>query len=80
MTAIAPRESRCCQGRAIDRVHCHVGNHPGPRADFLAVVEHGSFVLLALPNDDLAIDVQGRKMVTHAVDRGLIYLLLVTTT
>ena len=69
----ALRKQRC----AIDGVHGDVHLGAVTDADALAVVQHRCFVLLALTDNDNAVDAHALQDVAHGIDGGLIDELLV---
>ena len=59
--------AECGQAGTVDGVNRHVEGGTGAVADVLAVVQHGSLVLLAFTDDDGAVEVDGGEAVTHCV-------------
>ena len=59
--------AECGQAGTVDGVNRHVEGGTGAVADFLAVVQHGSLVLLAFTDDNGAVEVDGGEAVTHCV-------------
>ena len=58
--------------RAVDRVDRDVALRAAPVADLLAVEEHRRLVLLALADDDRAVEVDRREERAHRVDGGAV--------
>ena len=56
------------QAGAVDGINRHVEGGTGAVADVLAVVQHGSLVLLAFTDDNGAVEVDGGEAVAHSVD------------
>ena len=59
--------AECGQAGTVDGVNRDVEGGTGAVADVLAVVQHGSLVLLAFTDDDGAVEVDGGEAVTHCV-------------
>ena len=57
---------------AVDRVDGDVAGRRRAVADVLAVEEHRRVVLLALADDDDAVEVDGAEELAHRVDRGAV--------
>ena len=71
---LAPRRR---QRRAVDRVDGDVARRSAPVADVLAVEQHRRLVLLALADDDDAVEVDGAEELAHGIDRRAVGAVLV---
>src|SRR5207248_4089520 len=65
------------QRRAVDRIYGNVAFRTIAVADFLAVVKHRRFVLLAFTDDDDALHRHGRHELPHGIHRGCVGTVLV---